>query len=138
MRNILELIEGYSGTFLTATPSGVLSATTPSRGPLESFVPFLATTSSSPFPTFSLKTHAEKYLSATPPAGPSIIKSRAELRADADVAGEGEMLRVKCQREFVLKAKIAIEDAKGEGKGKTRMTDGGPAPGSLEDEMKKK
>ena len=48
------------------------------------------------------------------------------------------MLRVKCQREFVLKAKVAMEEAKGEGKGKGRGMEGGPAPGSLEDEMKKK
>ncbi len=50
------------------------------------------------------------------------------------------MLRVKCQREFVLKAKMAIEEAKGEGgEGKGRITmGGGPTPGSLEDEMKKK
>jgi protein FRG1 len=116
----------------------VLTATTPSRGPLESFVPSLTPSPTSPFPTLTLQSHSEKYFSATTLTGsaPTILKSKAELRADADVVGEGEGLRIKCQREFVLKAKMAMEDAK-EGKGRTRV-EGGPAPGSLEDEMRKK
>jgi hypothetical protein len=47
------------------------------------------------------------------------------------------MLRVKCQREFVLKAKVAKAEAM-EGKGKSKLFSGGPAEGSLEDEMRRK
>jgi protein FRG1 len=69
-------------------------------------------------------------------------KSVAELRGDADTIGSGEKWRVKCQREFVLKAKMAVLEAKGElagvgGKAKRRL-DGGVAEGSLEDEIKRK
>jgi protein FRG1 len=65
-------------------------------------------------------------------------KGVAELRGDAEGVGEGQRWRVKCQREFVIKAKIANMEAKGEvGKGKRRM-DGGVMEGSLEDEAKRK
>jgi hypothetical protein len=47
------------------------------------------------------------------------------------------MLRVKCQREFVFKAKVAKAEAM-EGKGKSKLFSGGPAEGSLEDEMRRK
>ncbi|ORY34583.1 hypothetical protein BCR39DRAFT_513483 [Naematelia encephala] len=130
-----------TGTFLTAHPSGTLSATTPSRGPLESFVPILtpsssSSSSSSLFPTLSLQTNAEKYLSA-PPTSSAVIKSgRAELRADADVIGPNEGFRVKCQREFVLKARVDKAGGAGDGdiKGKSRIREGG---GSVEDEMRR-
>ncbi|KAK4686786.1 protein FRG1, partial [Tremellales sp. Uapishka_1] len=122
-----------TGTFLTATPSGQLQATTPSRGPLESFVPTITLTSSSLFPLLSLKTHTEKYLSVSEDA----VKHKTELRGDADGCGEMEMFKVKCQREFVLKAKVAQIDAKEGGKGKKRLIDGGPMEGSLEDEMRR-
>jgi protein FRG1 len=125
-----------SGTFLTASPSGTLTATTPSRGPLESFVPVISTGGT--FPSFALKTHTEKFLSASPPSAGSLAKAKVELRADADDLGEFETLRVKCQREFVLKAKVERAEAKGEAKGKRRLFESGPAEGSVEDEMRRK
>lgn len=137
----------YSGTFLSAPPSGVLSATTPSRGPLEAFVPLLtpasssssgSSSSSSAFPTLHLKTNSLTFLSSSSAAG---LGSKVELRADADTAGAQEGLRIKCQREFVLRARLEKEDAKG-GEGGTgkvrRMLDGGAKAGSLEDEMNRK
>ncbi|RSH93140.1 hypothetical protein EHS25_007493 [Saitozyma podzolica] len=127
-------LRSSSGTFLTASPSGVLSAGTPSRGPLESFVPIISTGGT--FPSFALRTQSEKFLSAAPSTGASLSKDRIELRADADELGEHEMLRVKCQREFVFKAKVAKAEAM-EGKGKSKLFSGGPAEGSLEDEMRR-
>ena len=126
-----------SGTFLTAHPSGSLTATTPSRGPLEAFkpMPTSAGLSSSTFPTYALQTSSEKYLSVSPVSG--LVpgkKDKYELRADADAVGESERVRIKCQREFVLKAKMAAE---GDGVvGKPGPGRGGG--GSLEDEMKRK
>lgn len=123
-----------SGTFLTATPSGNLTATTPSRGPLEAFTPLLVTSSSSLFPIASIRTQSEKYLSV------SSIGGKLELRADAEEADESERVYVKCQREFVYKAKMAQAEARGEtsGTGKKRAFDSGPSAGSLEDEIAKK
>ncbi|KIR26769.1 protein FRG1 [Cryptococcus deuterogattii LA55] len=114
-----------TGTFLTASPSGSLTATTPSRGPLEAFIPITSSSStSSSFPTFALQIqHNSKYFSATTIAG------KAELRADADGIGESEGLRIKCQREFVYKARQG-EDVKG----KKRMADSGPTAASIEDD----
>lgn len=124
------------GTFLTATPSGNLTATTPSRGPLEAFTPLLVTSSSSLFPICSLRTNSEKYLSI------STTEGKHELRADAEEVDEGERLYIKCQREFVYKAKMAEAEKRGEttgaGTGKKRVFDSGPAAGSLEDEIAKK
>lgn len=65
-----------------------------------------------------------------------------ELRADSDQVDENERVYIKCQREFVYKAKIAQLEAKGEGlgmgSGKKRVFDSGPSAGSLEDEIAKK
>jgi protein FRG1 len=72
--------------------------------------------------------------------GATIGKGVAELRGDADVIGSSEKWRVKCQREFVLKAKLAALEARGEGassKGKRRL-EGGVMEGSLEDEARRK
>jgi protein FRG1 len=123
---------------LTATPSGQLSATTPSRGPLEALTPALTPSSSSSlFPSLSLKTHSETYISVSPPASTSALK--AELRGDVDSLGANETFRIKCQREFVLKARIAVLEAKeGGGQGKKRLLNKGPVEGSLEDELARK
>ncbi|WVQ84763.1 hypothetical protein IAT38_006920 [Cryptococcus sp. DSM 104549] len=141
-------LRSSTGTFLTATPSGTLTASTPSRGPLEAFIPVSAPTSTSSdsdtlslFPSYAIQTqHLSKYLSAAPPSGPSLVKSKAELRADADDVDERERVRIKCQREFVLKARVAVEEAAGgstSAKGKRRLLDGGPAEGSREDELRR-
>lgn len=120
------------GTFLTATPSGNLTATTPSRGPLEAFTPLL-TKSSSLFPICSIRTQSEKYLSA------STSGDKIELRADSEEVDEHEKVYIKCQREFVYKAKIAAAEARGETSGsKKRVFDNGPDAGSIEDEIAKK
>ena len=122
-----------SGTFLTATPSGTLTATTPSRGPLEAFTPFLNKSSSSLFPICSIRTQSEKYLSA------STSGDKTELRADAEEVDEKERVYIKCQREFVYKAKLAAAEARGETSGsKKRVFDNGPDAGSIEDEIAKK
>ncbi|WWC92688.1 uncharacterized protein L201_007647 [Kwoniella dendrophila CBS 6074] len=140
-----------TGTFLTATPSGTLTATTPSRGPLEAFIPqpFTSTSkiepsssSSAGFPEWSLQTqHNSKYLSASLPTGLSVggSKLKAELRIDVDTPGSHEKIRIKCQREFVYKAKLQLEQSK-EGStsvSKKRFLDGGPNEGSMEDELKR-
>ena len=121
-----------SGTFLTASPSGVLTANTASRGPLEAFRPLPIFTESI-FPSFSIETSSDKYLSAI--AGPS-LGGKVELRADADEVGDHQRIRLKCQREFVLKAKMAIEGDKG--KRKEDGLESGPSGGSREDEMERK
>ena len=53
---------------------------------------------------------------------------------------ENEKVYIKCQREFVYKARLAQAEAKGEisGIGKKRVFDSGPSAGSLEDEIAKK
>jgi protein FRG1 len=126
-----------SGTFLTAHPSGTLSASTPSRGPLESFTPSFS--SSSPFPKLYLRTQADKFVSL-PPASFGLGK-KGELRADADGQGEQEGFRVKCQREFVLKAKLALEGegglSAGAGSSTVKRRKEGQG-GSLEDEVNRK
>ncbi|WVR07966.1 hypothetical protein IAU60_005009 [Kwoniella sp. DSM 27419] len=130
-----------SGTFLTASPSGSLTADTPSRGPLEAFIPLAAfseSSSSSLFPGIALQTqHSSKYLSASAPTGAAVGKVKAELRIDAGDMGRTETLRVKCQREFVYKARLAMQEGKEGTKSKKRFMDGGPAEGSIEDEMKR-
>ncbi|WVN87490.1 uncharacterized protein L203_102672 [Cryptococcus depauperatus CBS 7841] len=113
-----------AGTFLTASPSGSLTASTPSRGPLEAFVPLLSTDSK--FSAFSLQSqHNSKYLSATGKGG------KVELRIDADIDGELEALRIKCQREFVFKARMGDDD----GKNKKKSADEHST--SFEQELKK-
>jgi len=126
-----------SGTFLTAHPSGSLTATTPSRGPLEAFkpMPTSAGSSSSTFPTYALQTSSDKYISVSPVSG--LVpgkKDNYELRADADAVGDHERVRIKCQREFVLKAKMAVEGNGVVGK----VGPGRGGAGTLEDEMKRK
>lgn len=144
-----------SGTFLTANPSGTLTADTPSRGPLESFTPVLAppsapseTAPSSSFPSFHLQTPSGKYLTFQP--GRLGSGSKPELRADADGPGPAGRLRVKCQREFVLKARREQEEREagplgvgvssvGSGMGKRREREDGAGPaGSREDEARRK
>jgi protein FRG1 len=67
------------------------------------------------------------------------MSKKAELRADADEIGSFEGLRVKCQREHVLKARVAAIAGRAGGEGKTRLLErGGPAVGSVEDELKRK
>ncbi|TYJ55088.1 hypothetical protein B9479_004226 [Cryptococcus floricola] len=101
-----------TGTFLTAEPSGSFTATTPSRGPLEAFIPLSSPTSSDLFPAFSFQTqHGSKFFSA-PSSG-----AKVELRADADESGANEGLRIKCQREFVWKARAGDDKLRGERKG---------------------
>lgn len=76
------------------------------------------------------------FLSATSAGG---LGSKVELRADADKPGQTEGLRIKCQREFVLRAKLEKADGGDRGEGKIRrMLDGGAVAGSLEDEMNRK
>nr|XP_019043679.1 protein FRG1 [Kwoniella bestiolae CBS 10118]OCF22609.1 protein FRG1 [Kwoniella bestiolae CBS 10118] len=129
-----------TGTFLTASPSGTLTATTPSRGPLEAFIP-QPSSSSSVFPGWSLQTqHNSKYLSTSPPIGTSAGKLKAELRIDVDTPAEHELVRIKCQREFVYKAKVALQQSKdgsGSSSAKKRFLSGGPEEGSMEDELKR-
>ncbi|WVQ66173.1 uncharacterized protein L199_004352 [Kwoniella botswanensis] len=132
-----------TGTFLTASPSGTLSATTPSRGPLEAFIPQpspSSSRSSSVFPGWSIQTqHNSKYLSTSAPSGTSVGKLKAELRIDVDQPGEHELIRIKCQREFVYKAKLALQEGKdgNASSSKKRFLSGGPAEGSIEDELKR-
>jgi protein FRG1 len=127
-----------SGTFLTAASSGVLSASTPSRGPLEAFVPIM-TVGSSIHPTLSLKTSSDHYLSISINAEKLTLgKPQIELRADADEVGQMEGFRIKCQRDFVNKARA---DLAGGPKGKKRNTESGRTidiEGTLEDERERK
>lgn len=136
LRNSQELI--FSGTFLTATPSGTLTAATPSRGPLEAFKPIYNSTAGSSFPSFALQTQSEKYLSVSTAVGivPGGSKTKFELRADSEEVDTNERIRIKCQREFVMKAKLAKE-GDGPSAGKRRF-EGGPSGGSLDDEMSRK
>ncbi|KAL1412574.1 hypothetical protein Q8F55_000321 [Vanrija albida] len=125
-----------SGTFLTVSPSGVLSATAASRGPLEALVPVL-TDASGLFPKIALRTHADKYISVPSFTKEEIYAHKSELRGDADAPGEDEGFRIKCQREFVLKARVAAIEGKEGGAGKRRLLEGGPSAGSVEDELRK-
>jgi len=107
-------LRSSTGTFLTAAASGALSALTPSRGPLECFTPSLTASPSSPHPTFSLRSSSDCYLSVSKPAGdvkPTIGLSttaapKYDLRADVTACGENEEWKIKCQREFVNKARV--------------------------------
>lgn len=86
-----------------------------------------------------MRTYSEKYLSVPPSDKETILAKKAELRADADDIGEFEGLRVKCQREHVLKARIEAVTGKAGGEGRTRLLDrGGPSLGSVEDELARK
>lgn len=138
-----------SGTFLTAHPSGVLSASTPSRGPLESFTPVLASPSSpsssspgpsaSSFPSFRLQTQAGKYITYVP----GHLGHKPDLRADADAPDPLGGWSIKCQREFVLKARREQEDREagplGVGAGRRRdREEGQGVAGGREDEAKRK
>ena len=125
---------------MTAAPSGALSASTPSRGPLESFSPSLSEGSSGR-PTFSLQSNSHKYLSVyAPDVKPTegTTTTKYELRGDIESLGDMESWKVKCQREFVLKARI---EALGGPKGKKRTADGAgyvENAGTLEDEQERK
>lgn len=91
------------------------------------------------FPSFSLKTSTDKYISVPASEKDKILAKKAELRADATEIGEFESLRVKCQREHVLKAKIEAIASRDGGAGKRRLLErGGPAIGSIDDELKRK
>jgi protein FRG1 len=125
------------GTFLTAHPSGTLTASTPSRGPLEAFKPSFNASASSTFPSFALQTQSENFISVQEaPIAPGGSKNKFELRADAKEVGEHERIRVKCQREFVLKARLEREGRAGVAI--KRRLEGGPSVGSVEDEIKRK
>ncbi|KAJ9106768.1 hypothetical protein QFC19_003081 [Naganishia cerealis] len=133
-------LRSSSGTFLTAAPSGALSASTPSRGPLESFSPSISE-GSTLHPSFSLKTNSAKYLSvAMPDVKPleTSATTKFELRGDVESLGDMESWKVKCQREFVAKARI---EAMGGMKGKKRAADGAgyvESAGTLDDEKERK
>jgi protein FRG1 len=67
------------------------------------------------------------------------LGDKTELRADAEAVDEKERVYIKCQREFVYKAKLAAAEARGETSGsKKRVFDNGPDAGSIEDEIAKK
>lgn len=126
---------------MTANTSGTLTADTPSRGPLESFVPAILPPSTSspgpglqhPFPTLTLETASKTYLSFSKPAA-SIATGKVafDLRGDADEVGPKEKWIVKCQREFVYKARLEASGVKK----KKQAGDG--TLGTLEDEIEKK
>lgn len=128
------------GTFLTANPSGTLTADTPSRGPLESFTPSVLPPSSSspgpglqhPFPTLTLETAAKTYLSYSKPVASVPSKLAFEVRCDGEEAGSKEKWIVKCQREYVYKARLEASGVKM----KKKAGDG--TIGTLEDEIEKK
>ena len=128
-----------SGTFLTAHPSGTLTASAPSRGPLEAFKPEETLSEASPFPTFAIQTQSEKYISidadAKAEAGPS---KRIALRADADSVGPNKRFTIKCQREFVYKARVARQGKDATASRKRTAFDRGAAEGSVEDELRRK
>jgi protein FRG1 len=115
-----------------------LSASTPSRGPLEGFVPTL-TTGTTLHPSFSLKTSSDKYLSISINAEKLTLgKPQVELRADAEEIGNFEGLRIKCQRDFVNKARAELA---GGPKGKKRNTENGRTvdiEGTVDDERERK
>jgi protein FRG1 len=74
-----------------------------------------------PFPSINLQTQASTYLSANS----DDKDSKPEIRADAETAGYSETWRIKCQREQVLKIRIARADEKGGvGSGKARAGEG--------------
>lgn len=60
-----------------------------------------------------------------------------ELRADSEEMGQFEGLRIKCQREFVNKARLELAEGP---QGKKRTTDGGRTEkdGTLADERERK
>ncbi|KAJ9097308.1 hypothetical protein QFC21_004977 [Naganishia friedmannii] len=132
-------LRSSSGTFLTAAPSGALSASTPSRGPLESFSPSMSD-GSSLRPNFNLKTNSAKYLSVDVPDHKPLentTSTKFELRGDVETLGDMENWKVKCQREFVVKARI---EAMGGMKGKKRAADGAgyvDSAGTLDDEKER-
>jgi protein FRG1 len=130
------MLKSLSGTFLTAGPSGTLTADTPSRGPLEAFKAISQSTST-PFPSYAIRTQSDKHLSVSDGGpGSSSSKTRFELRADADSVGESETVSIKCQREFVFKAKVSREGE--EGAMRRRRFEGGAAVGSVQDEIRRK
>ncbi|KAJ9119654.1 hypothetical protein QFC22_003364 [Naganishia vaughanmartiniae] len=132
-------LRSSSGTFLTAAPSGALSASTPSRGPLESFSPSMSD-GSSLHPNFNLKANSAKYLSVDVPEQKPLettTSNKFELRGDVETLGDMENWKVKCQREFVVKARI---EAMGGMKGKKRAADGAgyvDSAGTLDDEKER-
>lgn len=124
-----------SGTFLSAHSSGVLSASTPSRGALECLTPvFHAATATLP-PTVSLRAPSGTYLAVSRltetaklvPGGGG-ASAKFELRADVE---EGDLATrpsgtrwiFKCQKSFVEKAR---QQADGGGVGKKMSASGGP------------
>ena len=134
--SLLLVVLTFSGTFLTAHPSGSITATTPSRGPLEAFKPVFNSTANSTFPSFAIETQSGEYISVQETPIGSGSKNKFELRADAKEVGESERVRVKCQREFVLKARLEREGQ--DGAAVKRRLEGGPSGGSLQDEINKK
>jgi protein FRG1 len=82
-----------------------------------------------------LQTSSDKYLSVTELKDVAPGKrDKFELRADSDGVNEAEKVWIKCQREFVLKAKMT----EGMVSGKRRVDMGGNMGGNVEDEVKRK
>lgn len=123
-----------AGGFLSALPSGKLDVSA-SRGPLESFLPEVVS-SESAFPSFALKAEQSgKYLLADRPDKETVLAKKTEIRCDGDEPSTG--VRAKCQREFVLKARLQQLD--GKDSSKRRLLDhDGPEEGSVEDELRRK
>lgn len=87
----------------------------------------------------AVKTHSGSYLSVPTATADDISARKAEIRGDAEAVGEQEGIRVKCQREFVLKERIAALESKEGASGKRRLLDRrGPTVGSVEDELNRK
>jgi len=97
------------------------------------------TTGTTLHPSFSLKTSSDKYLSISVNAEKLTLgKPQVELRADAEEIGKFEGLRIKCQRDFVNKARAELA---GGPKGKKRNTENGRTvdiEGTVDDERERK
>lgn len=128
-------LRSAAGGFLSALPSGKLDVSA-SRGPLESFLTEILPSESSSFPAFALKAEQSgKYLLADTPDKETVLAKKTEIRCDADEPSSG--IRAKCQREFVLKARVAQLDGKDSSKRRLLERDG-PEEGSVEDELRRK
>lgn len=127
-------LRSAAGGFLSALPSGKLDVSA-SRGPLESFITEVLP-SDSAFPGFALKSEPSgKYLLADKPDEDTVLAKKTEIRCDADEPQGG--IRAKCQREFVLKARVQQLDGKDSSKRRLLERDG-PEEGSVEDELRRK
>lgn len=127
-------LRSATGGFLSALPSGKLDVSA-SRGPLESFITEVIP-SDSAFPGFALKSEPSgKFLLADKPDKETVLAKKTEIRCDGDEPQGG--IRVKCQREFVLKVRLQQLDGKDSSKRRLLEPDG-PEEGSVEDELRRK